>query len=390
MGYMQEQFGKFLPRFGYNISWLLMSHKGVKIENFGSAKVYHSPKLIQVNIITSIINNFVFKPIMIYKGYQRIKSNKIDIVLVRNELIIALALYYVCKIKRIPFVYYMAFPKIEYNLVQAANSNFLYKLILRLISFFTIFLRNWLILKSDYVFTMSNYWASQLIKSLPISKYKLSALPAGFDIDDYYKSENKTEIRKQFNLEKSETLFYMGSIDDTRTPEFLIKVLKKVSVLFPRIQLLILYGQGQERYLESLKKRIQFHRMSNNVILAPPVNHKKVGNYIKACMIGLSPIPTIPIFNVSTPHKFIEMLGYACPVVASDIPDQYEILKKSNGGICVPYDIESFSEAIINLLKNPSETKSMGKSGRKFIKEKRTYGIIAEKIDLCIRELCGL
>ena len=103
--------------------------------------------------------------------------------------------------------------------------------------------------------------------------------------------------------------------------------------------------------------------------------------------MGLSPIETIPLYNVSSPYKFAEMLGMACPVVASNTPDQAYVLNKSGGGMCVPYSADAFSDAVIYLLNHPEEAKKMGRRGRAFIEKERSYERLSDRIEAVFRKL---
>ena len=166
-------------------------------------------------------------------------------------------------------------------------------------------------------------------------------------------------------------------------PEIILHVVQSI----PEARFFILYGYDQEEFVPIIRQGLIEHGIEKNVVFAPPVPHQQVSMYIRASHVGVSPIETIPIYNVSTPHKFVEMLGMGCPVVASEIPDQKYVLDKSGGGICVPYDSGAFAKAVVYLLQNPDKAKEMGKKGRAFVERERSYGILAKKIDKVLRPL---
>ena len=75
------------------------------------------------------------------------------------------------------------------------------------------------------------------------------------------------------------------------------------------------------------------------------------------------------------------------PVIANNHPEQSLVISTSKGGICVPYDIEAFASAIIDLASDPDMVKQMGKAGKKYVKNHRTYSIIANNIEHQYKDL---
>jgi glycosyltransferase involved in cell wall biosynthesis len=72
----------------------------------------------------------------------------------------------------------------------------------------------------------------------------------------------------------------------------------------------------------------------------------------------------------------------AKPVVASEeILDHREILEQSGGGILVPFTPEAFAKAIIYLLDNPAQAAEMGKRGREWVKQNRSYEILGRQLE---------
>ena len=78
------------------------------------------------------------------------------------------------------------------------------------------------------------------------------------------------------------------------------------------------------------------------------------------------------------------------PVVANDHPEQSLIIKESGGGICTPYDVESFAMAIVKILSNPDMAHTMGEKGYEYVMKYRTYSSLAKKLEETYRKILSL
>ena len=104
-------------------------------------------------------------------------------------------------------------------------------------------------------------------------------------------------------------------------------------------------------------------------------------SFLNISTLSLSPIPPGPLYDVSSVTKVYESLGMGIPVVGNKLPDQKRIIEESGGGICVDYDINIFSKAIVSLLRAPIELTNMGKRSMEYIREKHSYKLMAKDIE---------
>lgn len=389
-GYMQEIFGNSLPVRGHKVTWLLMSKDAKswgELRRLGSTDVILFPMMNGRGRVSATINYFYYKLFMARSLPDIFRNRDIDIVFVRNQVRVGFLAYLFCKKNNIPFVYYLGYPHIESHLLAARRGYRKHRTLDEIVALCGIPLRNWITRRADFVFTMSDYWAEQVIEELGIYPDKVKSLPAGFDASIDPETADGAAIRKQFNLDNHPTLFYMGTISPPRDVPILADILAEVVKYIPDARLLLLYGNGEEGKVPLLRQRFAEKGVDRNVVFAPPVTYKQVPDYIAASHVGLSPIEPIPLYNVSSPYKLSEMLGMGCPVVASNTPDQMYVLNRSNGGICVPYDASAFAKAIIYILSHPEEARKMGKRGRAFILKERSYDMLANKIENVFQRL---
>jgi glycosyltransferase involved in cell wall biosynthesis len=110
-------------------------------------------------------------------------------------------------------------------------------------------------------------------------------------------------------------------------------------------------------------------------------------DFVRRADVCVSPFFPTPILNSTSPTKLIEYMAMGKAVVANEHPEQRTVLAESGAGLCVPYEEDAFSEAILYLLDHPQEAEEMGNRGRAYVESRRDYEFIAEMVH---SRLCDL
>jgi glycosyltransferase involved in cell wall biosynthesis len=109
------------------------------------------------------------------------------------------------------------------------------------------------------------------------------------------------------------------------------------------------------------------------------VSREEVPAFLSLATLGMSPITPNIVYVNSSPIKLLEYLAWGVPAVASDIPDQREVIEKSRAGMCVEHKKDAFVDAIVQLLTRPdAELRRLGEAGRQYVKESRGFDILAD------------
>ena len=112
--------------------------------------------------------------------------------------------------------------------------------------------------------------------------------------------------------------------------------------------------------------------------------------YIAAADIGVSPVPPLSFYKISSPVKMFEYMAVAKPVVANEETFEHrEVIEQSGGGILVPFTAEAFACAIIELLANPKRANEMGGKGYEWVVNNRSYQILGRRIEQAYIRLVG-
>jgi len=302
------------------------------------------------------------------------------IVQVRDDPAMAYIAWKLSKKKKIPFVYQLSHLKEEEVLMYSQMGLYGSRLKNWIMGQVGIAIRNRFLRKADIVFPISD----QMKKTLAgygVSLSKMVTLPEGVDTSIAPRNFDKKaqEIRKNLSLDDKEVIVYVGTMNRFRQLDFLFEVLKRILSRHPKAHLLMVGGGKEPEDLEWLQQRASALGVEENVTITGWVSREEVPAYIRASDLGVSPFAPNKVLINNSPIKPLEYLAMEIPVVATDIPEQRKILKGSGGGVCVPWDVEKFAQAICNLLEEGEERKKLrGARGRQWVKENRDFRVLTQ------------
>jgi glycosyltransferase involved in cell wall biosynthesis len=194
-----------------------------------------------------------------------------------------------------------------------------------------------------------------------------------------FSSASGGEIRRRYGLEDSKVVIYIGTMRKERYLDVLIHALSKVRAGKENLKLLMV-GDGDDK--SNLERLSDDLGIKDDVIFTGRVYFNEVPNFIAAAYIGVSPIPPLSFYKVSSPINMFEYLAMAKPVVANEeIPEQEEVIQESKGGILVKFEEGSFADGIIELLNNPERAREMDRKGREWVVKKRSYEVMAHRLE---------
>ena len=228
-----------------------------------------------------------------------------------------------------------------------------------------------LLKKVDLVLPTSE-WMGKYLVSQGINPKNIYNLPNGanFSLYDPFLSENQNQ---KFDY------IYIGTMERVRNLIILIQAMKIVVSQLPDASL-IMVGEGDD--LTQLKESSIKLGIEKNIIFTGNLPYHEVPNFMSQSFVGISPIPPIYMYKVSSPLKIFEYWGSRLPVIANrGIPSHVKAIRESKGGILVDYTPESFASAMINLKMNRDKSTEMGNNGRKWVEENRTYEKLARDFE---------
>lgn len=212
-------------------------------------------------------------------------------------------------------------------------------------------------------------------------------VPCLYNGNDYFKGKYKRQVfinnvpslsevlKEDYDTEKKKKqVCYVGAISEERGINVMLKAVAKAKVN------LALAGRVDSL---SLKEKIEDSLKQNFLHYYGEISHTESYKLISQSWIGLCLLQKEGQYSLlsNLPTKIYEYMAIGIPVIASDFSYYREILEKENCGLCVnPMDWRAISDAIKELIQNPTRMKEMGENGRKLIEEKYCWEKEEEKL----------
>ncbi|HLC60515.1 MAG TPA: glycosyltransferase family 4 protein [Candidatus Nanoarchaeia archaeon] len=194
--------------------------------------------------------------------------------------------------------------------------------------------------EADIVLTVSESLKEYVSKTRKKPTY---VIQNGIELD-LFKPIDREKARKKLKLPlKSKIIVYIGHLEKLKGANILLHSFSKVKQDFPDTYLLL---SGEiEKGLNIKQKNIIFRAFPKreDVVLG-----------INSADVAVIPNTANEFTKYCFPYKLAEYLACNVPIVATDIGDVSFMLKKYNGSLASPGNVDDFSEKIMLKLENNS------------------------------------
>jgi glycosyltransferase involved in cell wall biosynthesis len=218
-----------------------------------------------------------------------------------------------------------------------ANDSYLVKNIVKM----SFYAHKYALEHCDVVVTPSEPLKDQITKRYNISDQKVLVVPLGVDTEKFTPQQKSNERVR---------LVYIGSIIRNRNVDIVAKAIRKLDVNKQLQVSLELFGSGNEEYIDEIKDIIS----ETDAVFKwhGSVPHEEIPTSVGKCDVGLSPLPPLNSYEVSSPAKIFEYLSLGLPVIATDITAHSHILRAGKDCILVePDNTSEFGDAITDILE---------------------------------------
>ena len=377
----------YLTNFGHQVEWVIWSdgHQQVQPFLFNGVRVYTIPYHCYFpgdSLPPKIFNKIPNTVKRMRYTLKIFREREYNLILVRDDVFDGLIATYIKKRYKIPFVFELSNPleqEWEYFKIAPKKPKFVYYLVAKL----NKFIATRLLHKADLIIPISKWLKMHLVEQ-GIPESKIMPFSEGIDIEAF-RGQDGEVIREKYHLNNAKVIIYVGTLGEGRYLKLLIQAFSEVRKRREDVNLLIV-GEGDDE--GNLKKLAGELGIGGDVIFTGQVPQAEVPGFIAAADIGVSPVPPFSFYKMSSPIKMFEYMAIAKPVIVNEeIPEHKEVLEQSGGGILVPFTPEAFAKAMIELLDDPEKAAEMGRRGREWVVENRTYEILARQVEQRYLEL---
>lgn len=367
-----------LTRFGHSVTWIVSSEETEEIQEtmFNDARVFVIPcrydkipiKIVAMALYAIRRTSFIL---------SNFKHERYNIILVRDDIFDGLLALYIKRRYRVPLVFEMSIP-----VEQSWETRKFYsdkRKLQRIISEIEARLSTYILRNADLILPISRWLKDDLVRK-GVDRSKITPLPEGVDPGRFLNRDmGAVAVRDKYGLGDFKIVIYVGTMDKMRHLDVLIHAFLRVRDSRGDVKLLMV-GDGTGRV--DLEKLADELGIGGDVIFTGYVDFREVPDFIAAANLGVSAVPPLDFYKVSSPIKMLEYMAMAKPVVANEeIPDQKEVMGVSGGGILVHFDDESFAEGILEILNDPNRAEEMGRKGRDWVVTNRHYDAISRELE---------
>ncbi|MBC8285388.1 MAG: glycosyltransferase [Nitrospinae bacterium] len=256
---------------------------------------------------------------------------------------------------------------------------FQYKLLPIFNRLFYLFIENILTLLTPHHIFVGNgeKGKAKILKFLKDSNS--SVINNGIDLDSFENLTSADEAFAALGLRDSEEVKVFGTLSRVSPEKGLTTLLQgfaEAKKIVPHIRLIIVGDcpDEHEAYIKTVKRYIHDNGLDDSVKLLGSREDalgllKCIDFYISASK------------SEGLPYNLLEALAVGNPVVATDIPGNNDIIRKSVEGILVPVNsAKSLAHGLLNLLElSPEECKAMEQNGKARIRDQFLLSKMAEK-----------
>lgn len=301
-----------------------------------------------------------------------------DIIQIRDKFVVGVLCLIAAKIRGRVFTYWISYPFAECRIVDGEEGNSRFPRL----SIMGGHTAMWLLYKvimpfADHIFVQSEQMKSDIAEhGIRTSKMTPVPMAVAEELLDIAPSEVEAD-----------TILYLGTLIRVRRLETLLDSLQIVRKTRPNAQL-IFVGEGDSpedrQFLEARTRELGLDAAVKFTGMLPM---GEAHGYVSRAAVCVSPFYPIPILLSTSPTKISEYMALSRPVVANAHPEQSLIIADSQAGICVEWSAENFAAAILQLLNDPDAAEQMGRRGREYVRENRTYAVVAPAVADVYREL---
>jgi len=380
----QIEIASYITHFGHQVTWILPSEESDEFQecHYRDIRLFVIPCRFKTGVLQPL-SRALYALRTVRFALENIKSENYSLIFVRDSTLKGLFALYIKWRHQIPLVFEMSNPIEQRALIHKTYSRFPY--FGAITGIFDRHLTMHILRNADLVLPTTKWMASDFSEK-GIMKEKMLPYPNGVDLERFSSAEGE-RIRAEHSLRGPGVFVYVGTMDRERDLTILIRSFALLKKRMATVTLLMV-GDGTDR--ARLEECARGLGVDGAIIFTGRVRPEEIPTYIDAADVGVSVIPPLDVYKLSSPIKMLEYMAMGKPVVANDeIPEQKEAVEASRGGVLVKYDPESIAAGMLALCDNTLRAGDMGRRGREWVVQNRSYEAMARCLEERYLQLKG-
>lgn len=241
--------------------------------------------------------------------------------------------------------------------------------------------------KVEFITNVSKFIADDVKRMYPEAESKLNVVYSAVDnnkirpIWDESIYEDRINMKKQYGLENSKVILFVGRLSKKKGPHVLIRAMEEVMEKHPEAALMFVgskwYGNNEtDDYIKQIQKMAK--ELKNPVIFTGFLTPDEIPKYYSMGDIFVCASQ----WREPLARVHYEAMGAGLPIITTDRGGNAEVIEENVNGIVIK-DYENpkaFAESINYLLENEEIALSMGRMGRKFAEEKYNWDRVSKQL----------
>lgn len=286
------------------------------------------------------IFSFLFPTI---KLTNLIKKERIDLVHA-NSIYIAEQSYFAAKLAGVPCICHVR------DLAPVLGAG-----VLRLAAF-----KN-----TQKIIAISEAVKKDLVEKLHVPENKIIRIYNGVDTEEFSPDICPDKFRSEFNLGSKKLIGMVGRFSPEKGQEIFLRAAEEVLKVYNDVKFVIV-GDAK---LGSEKFKTEMAALSAKLNLNDKVIFTGFRDDLPQILRSLD-ILVVPSRAEPFGRVIIEAFACSIPVIATNSGAAAEIISKKSGILVKPDNVLELKQAIVELLKNPEQSKLMGQQGRELVLER--------------------
>jgi len=207
---------------------------------------------------------------------------------------------------------------------------------------------------------------SRILQENNVPLSKIEVMSNGVSLDEFQPRPATLGLRERLGLKGYTVVGFVGWFRSWHGLDLLLEAFHKSNLASGSVKLLLI-GDGPA--MPDLKNYVEKHQLRESVLFTGPVKHADVPDYLDLVDIAVQPAA----IEYCSPMKILEYMALGKCIVAPRQENVQELLREGEEAqFFKPWDAESMTEALTNIVLHPEKARQMGQQARQAI-DKRGY-----------------